>query len=615
MLAPILSPAKTRRFVAYDLEWYPNSLELRLAGSWDGEKYRPYYTMKDFLEGELVPRNKGKILFAHAGGNFDVQFVLEEVIRVGGFEVVATFSGSSAVIVKIRKGRNVWVFGDSYFLLREPLRKIGKWIGFEKEDLGFEGFDAPLSILRDYNMRDCQVLYRGIEYLQNHLLDLGGEMTATLASCAMKLFRRRHLKETIHTSGQLNEECMGAYYASRVEVLQTHCLEANYYDINSSFPASMCKPQPGELINYNKKLSDKLDALFIADVTVSVPHVFLPPLPYRDRASRVLFPTGTWRAQFDVTDIRLLLETGGRIEQVHSVAHFAPFNDLADYVGQLYELKRTAKGFAREVYKLLLNALYGKFGERPEKEKILINPKSTRCPAHDPDLGCTCLRLIVPGVWQKNEIVDVQHAHVPISSHITALSRKLLFDYLNQCKDPYYCDTDSVICGPRDHFPTSDVLGELKLEFIIKRAHFLAPKLYHAMQEPDEHYSPTGPLTQARAALAEQGWEEHPSGLMSKARTKGFRKMNYQQWDALVSGREHAFTRMLSIKEAMRMNVRESRSGNPFKVRQEPFHKKIRLKNPKRFLFADGTTRPWTINEIVARGDATKVPTKLPEPA
>jgi len=341
-------------------------------------------------------------------------------------------------------------------------------------------------------------------------------------------------------------------------------------------------------------MPDTEDALFSVDATVHVRDCHLPPLPYRDRHYRVLFPTGEWRSKFDVTDIRLLEETGHRIVKVHSVTHYQPFSDLSDYIATLYELKRTSTGFRRELFKLLLNALYGKFGERPEKEKILINPESTRCPHREWNPDCQCMKMIVPGIWQKTEIATIPHAHVPISAHITALSRQWLYRYLASCRDVYYCDTDSVVCGPFDSFETSDRLGDLKLEYPIKRGWFRAPKLYQNIRAmtSKEHAN--------RDLLKRSGWEEVGNGMVAKVRSKGFRKMSYTQFLEVAQGREFAFERMLSIKESMRLSSRE---GGMFKARQAKLSKRALLKSPKRAMLPNGGTRPWTIDEIIKRGD------------
>lgn len=74
-LAPVTKPIKRRKIIAYDLEWWPGSLELRMVGVHDGFEFRWYRTTLEFLLNELRPETDGAWYFAHAGGLADFQFL------------------------------------------------------------------------------------------------------------------------------------------------------------------------------------------------------------------------------------------------------------------------------------------------------------------------------------------------------------------------------------------------------------------------------------------------------------------------------------------------------------------------------------------------------------
>jgi len=594
-LSPITSKAKERKVLTYDLEWNPSDHKLRLFGVYDGSRYRYYTSVSAFLASELTDSNKGRIFYAHAGGSYDVQFILDEIVKspsLSDYEVEACFSGSAAVLVTIKKGRAKWTFADSFFLLRDSLANIGKWIGVQKLDnqVIFDESASAFNELVTYNERDCVVLYQAIEALQTQLLRLGGQLQATLAACAMALFRRVHLKHTIETSAALNLLFAEAYFASRVEVYRREAKEANYYDVNSSFPFSMSKPQPGSLLGMSSNIPTSPGKLYIAKCDVEVrADCYLPPLPYRSPDSRILFPTGRWSGMFDCEDIELLLETGlGSISNIEQVWYFEPFNELADYVAVLYELKRDADKrlnegdasatFARQVYKLLLNALYGKFGERTIKRKILINPADTHCnhsPRHADD---SCVRMIIPGVWEMSEEVDIVHAHLPISIHTTASSRAVLYRPMSECSEIYYCDTDSISCAPSDTLDTPHdrrcsspscagcLLGGMKLEKQIEDCEWLAPKLY--------------------------SYKDKGSG-KRHVKSKGFSRLSYEQFVDLKEGRDIKYERMARIRETMRFG--------DMKPRDIKISKRLIGASPKRCPLRGGQdTRPWSVEELCA---------------
>lgn len=563
---------KKQKFIVYDLEWYPRTLEVRLVGVYDGERYRAYPSVAEFLEAELTPKNRDAWFYAHAGGLADAQFLLEEFIDRPQYQVKGFFSGSSAIIIPVQKGRHRWTFIDSYWLLREKLAAIAKWSGQEKggseyfcpnhphcghtEESGLKCiFYAPYPILKDYNELDCVILWNAINEFQKRIIDLGGELRMTQASCALNLFRRRFLTADIATHRALNQRAQLSYVASRVEVYEQYCEDAEMYDINSSFPYSMTKSVPGHYLGADEKLNES-EETYLVNASVRIPEMYLPPLPFKHR-NRVFFPVGEWKSWFTAPDIELLRSTGGVIDKVHEVLHFEPMHDLRDYVLTLYEMRRTTKDpFEKAMLKLLLNSLYGKFAESEEKLELLLNPETLECTHDVPCVDNACIEELFPGAYLRHNSVPRDHAHVIMSSHITSNSRSHLYHFLNQCNRLFYTDTDSLVT--KQTFPNSDKLGDLKYEGHINKATFLAPKLY-----------------------IRDG----------KVKAKGFSNMTEEKFLSLLNGERVDYLRMARIRENFRL-------GRTSPVEQV-YKKKLQLKSqPKRHYFKDGTSRPWHLNEL-----------------
>jgi hypothetical protein len=367
-LSPKLPRTEKRLFSTYDLEWYPRTMKFRMCGVYDEQRgYRYYTSMTDFLVSELTTDNYGRTFFAHNGGKSDMHFVLDELIKSGlgkkTFAMEVGFNGSSAFLAKLKKRddpRKGFTFADTLFLLKASLKKIGEWLGYHKLDLkgGFETED--FNELRYYNERDCMLLYKAVKDLEDELILMGGEFRITLASSAMTLFQTRYLKEILQTVPQVNDYARQGYYASRVEVFTRECEGGLYYDVNSSFPWSMKQSLPGMYRGTRTSLDSKPAGAkhFMVDATVRIKDCYLPPAPYRDQDSRILFPTGKWRGVFTDVDLELIESEGHTIEKIHQVDWYDGFTALSDYVDDLYERKANSKGFKREVYKLLLNSLY-----------------------------------------------------------------------------------------------------------------------------------------------------------------------------------------------------------------------------------------------------------------
>lgn len=564
MISPIKTQPKPRRFATYDLEWYPDTLELRLIGVYDGTSYKCYTRISDFLSEWLRHDSSGIWLYAHAGGLYDFQFLLR-CLKESGYELEASFSGSSAIVVKISDGTSEWYLLDSYWLLRSSLRSIGEWTGRLKGDCAF---DAPLPELIEYNEQDCKILWHAISIFEDLIAQLGGELQRTIASTAINLFRRRYLKRTIKTNPGVNSVSRSSYIASRVEVFQTKCNEAFYYDINSSFPHAMLKPLPANVLAWEKKLP-RQKFKFLADCTIRIPESEIPPLPYRDSKHRVFFPWGTWRSWFTDTDINVLVQNRGNIEKVHSCYVFDEFTDLAEYVTDIYELRKKASGEAEKyILKILLNSLYGKFGERKLKEKMLVNAtKKTlkRFPSK---------KLVAQNIYLIEHESSVPHEWVPIAADITARARANLYNHLIQCKETYYCDTDGFACSRSDNFTTSSRLGGLKLEKILTQGHFAAPKLYAMKEEA-------------------QDWKIKAKGF-SKVKRQGQERstgLTYNEFQELLLHRSVEVETFTRVRSTIKTQDLFPAPG----TLQKTWRGKIR---PKRCELADGTTRPWTVEEL-----------------
>lgn len=594
MLSLITSKRPIRNFLVYDLEWIPGTLEIRLIGVYDGDRYRTYRTIEDFLNYELSSANRGKWFYAHAGGLADVQFVFEKFCQYRNYKVSAAFSGSSAIIVNVIQGKNAWHFVDSYWLLRDKLKNIGKWIGLEKG--GVDDKDDPdepgicedeyarrielkrewfrsvsLDILYDYNETDCIILYRAISAFQEAIRELGGQLQMTLASSSMNLFRRKYLQKNIDTSDSINDIARKSYFASRVEVFSKHVEKALYYDINSSFPFSMTTPCPGNFVKSSHTIPDDGRYLYISDVEIEIPDKYITTVPFKFN-KRVFFPTGVWRTWLTNVDIELLQKEGGKIIKCHMSYLFEPFTDLAEYSRDIYEKKKNATSeFERTVYKLLLNALYGKFAENPIKTSVQIDPEST-----DGKF------MLMPGVWLEEKTVALSHVHVPISSHITAVSRRLLYEHMSTCSEFHYCDTDGF--SSTENLETGNEIGSLKLEKKIDKGYFVMPKIYRIEGE----------------ALNKEGlWKK-----IDYIKAKGFSRMSVERFLKLLEGKEIDLNRMIRIRENLRAGI--------ITPREVELTKKINFKNinsmdfnpskhviPKRYNYPDDNTRPWHMDELL----------------
>jgi hypothetical protein len=592
-LTRVTRAPRLRRLITYDMEWIPGTLEIRVICVYDGDRARAYATVKDFLDGELTNRNRGAWFWAHAGGKFDLQFVVEEIAKQSPrYSLNGCRSGSSYVIANIKSGHNVWKFIDSYWLFQSSLAEIGKAIGIPKtgpkhdratqDEIAAWYASVPFEELREYCINDCVILWEALHAFECTLRDLGSELNPTIASTAMRLFRGRYLTEEIVTSDTVNEATLGSYFSSRVEIFNRYIeAPAKYYDINSSFPFAMCSPVPGNLIGSYGVLKDSLiqsEIPYFVNGAIEIPDCYLPPLPYR-RDHKVYFPTGKWSGWFTGIDIELMLECGGKIRRIDEVLVFDANQDLQQYAMDIYALRKaTDDPFERLLYKRLLNSCYGKFGERETKESLYLNPDSKTLARLSED------DMLLPGFYRESVTRTIEHRHIPAASYIVARSRGFLARYLMATSSFHYCDCDGF--SSCEDFETGNELGDLKMEkeLEIESTVFVQPKAYRM-----DAWTLKDGIRKREIIVKAKGMS------LDKA-------IVHQNGREIRIEKEEAFERLLGGEriqvrgmKSLLCNLKDKNIRPVEELRTKRFNMDGEA---KRFFYPDGSTRPWSVREL-----------------
>jgi hypothetical protein len=177
--------------------------------------------------------------------------------------------------------------------------------------------------------------------------------------------------------------------------------------------------------------------------------------------------------------------TGGKVTcgAGYYYSETAPiFDDFVNYFFEKrLEAQRLSDSARNTFYKLVLNNLYGKFGQRDTVESLQILSREQADGA-------------LENGAEINEFyrVDDKHAFYDVKSEkkcytsfpaiacmITASARIVLNRVLESCKNPIYCDTDSIHC--QDDLPSEllgEGLGKLKVEFLKMSARYGGKKSY-----------------------------------------------------------------------------------------------------------------------------------------
>lgn len=209
---------------------------------------------------------------------------------------------------------------------------------------------------------------------------------------------------------------------------------------------------------------------------------------------------GTWFGWIYSQEMYNAIKYGYQFEIIRGYL-FEKGNIFNEYINKLYKLRMEyPKGTPmNQNAKLLQNSLYGKLGMKDEITvmEILenISPQDKKLISAILDYYCndiidmhdlekhTLLIRKSENDLNYNKIDDYYHGsevNVAIASAITAEARIFMSQFKN---DPnfklYYSDTDSAVANkPLPDHLVGTALGQVKLEYTIKKAVFLAPKVY-----------------------------------------------------------------------------------------------------------------------------------------
>jgi len=446
------------------------------------------------------------------------------------------FAGSDLMYAKrkIPNRKETITFIDTYNYSKMSVAKMGKIINEPKLDKPKCLGKIPKNVkeweeIKTYNIQDAKVSKLFTEFLFDGFYKLGATPQMTIASTAMSLFRNKYLKETYYPHPEkTTEEMFDGYYGGRTEAFKRgKIVNHSLYDVNSLYPHVMDKhhyPDPASLrtsLSNTTSWIKKYEGM--SKVTVKTPdNIKHPLLPYRTK-TKLVFPTGTFTSWQSHCELRKAISLGYHISKVHKTYYYKktcrPFKE---YVNDIYKLK---KQYTKEnnpmviITKLLLNSLYGKFGQKfMERDNYLPQEQLTMEMVNQ----ATCIEKIQSFVKIKQRTKMPNFCFPIWALYITSYARMHIYDLIVE-GDAAYTDTDSIITTKE--MVTGDELGELKKENHITSGIIVRPKFYGLIDEDNKE----------------------------KIRVKGIGCMlNMEMFRSLVNGNSITYSKFMKFKESIR---------------------------------------------------------------
>lgn len=367
-----------------------------------------------------------------------------------------------------------------------------------------------------------------LDYMKQDILLLGGVMLKaqeiywtqyqvdivtklTLSSLALTIFRTNYYDQInwpIHIPNR-NEDTFirRGYYGGHADAYKPNGENLYYYDVNSLYPYIMKSyPMPGgEPVWHGNLEGQDLENLYgFIEAYVECPHnITRPFLPYRDENKKTLiFPTGNFVGVYYSEELKYARDIGYRIIPLSGYL-FEKMNSspFGSFVSSIFEKRQEAKSTCNDamsyIYKILMNSLYGRLG---------INPKCTITEVCGLDRYNHLTKksdfiladklsdhYYIVTYWSNTGQVSDSDwsppriSAVQLAAAVTACARIHMYPYISR-HDCYYTDTDSVVLGsplPEEDI-SSTVLGKFKLESIVTKGFFLAPKSYSLLTQEGE---------------------------------------------------------------------------------------------------------------------------------
>lgn len=380
-------------------------------------------------------------------------------LRQAGFKLKFFHDKGTTSIISVRGERGSIVFLDIMNWFVESLEKTGQRIGIPKLKIDFETCtDSYLSI---YCKRDVEIELANFKDFMKFLYDNSiSRLCYTKGSTAMAayLLSHYHKRIYIHNNQQAIDLERDSYRGGRTECFYLGDLENEKYyivDVNSLYPFVMRdNPYPVKYKKITQKIVPYTLQKLLKDTAVVAKVLIETDEPaYAVRRERTIFPIGRFWVTLATPELKYALEHN-HIVKIEQVVVYEQENIFSSYVDRFYNLRQrfrdTDNSEYEELCKVMLNSLYGKFGQKAEVWK-----KIGVCP-DEPDRveicyveGCKrtkAIRYLLGEIFELEGYREPFNSFPAIAAHVAAYGRMYLYELMKQAGEGnyFYCDTDSL---------------------------------------------------------------------------------------------------------------------------------------------------------------------------
>lgn len=425
----------------------------------------------------------------------------------------------------------------------------------------------------NYCIQDCVALHQVLTQFNRYVFEqfsINAHNLLTTPALAMRIFKAHFMPDNslFQLSGDVEAAIRESFSGGAVDTFIPHNKVGSwsfskiwrklyYYDVNGLYPFIMA----------TKLLPIGLPTAFEGNIRAFIPEAFgffyvrittpskgvlqHPILQRRIKTAegiRTIAGLGTWVGWVCSAEMDRCIELGYTFTIIKGYT-FEVGDIFKAFIETMYKLRlEFPKGHPlNDVAKLLSNSLYGKFAMKPSASKLEIYNITD---AEDRAIFKELLRVWGESVQEwievDNHLFVVRDSLVPLTSSdeeshyhgldiniavasaITSYARVYMSSVKNNPNfNLYYSDTDSAVTdAPLPDFAVGTELGQFKLEYVIKKAVFLAPKVYAFITEDGQEIVKIKGITPAAIKEHNIGFNEMALLLQQDSS----REFNQQKW-------------------------------------------------------------------------------------
>ncbi len=427
----------------------------------------------DYVMNKLIEKTSITMMAHNTPFDLDHSHLLQHMIA-HGFKVSSWYSKATTTVIVLKRKKLKLTILDSMNWFNVPLAKIAESLGEQKIDVNFE--NCTTEELEAHCLKDVEILVKMFSrYKKLFSTAFRTNISYTRAGDAIRLFRGSKAADKVHynNDSDIISREFASYLGGRVELYRLGILPTKQYhklDFNSLYPSVMIANKYSvELISSGvpKKYPD-IDKIrkccnVMIDVSVNTKENCFG-IRTKDG---LIFPTGKFRTHLVGDEAQYCLDHK-LYDKIHKIWVYRKADIFSELLTKIYDLRVKYKTEKNDTFqyalKLLMNSIYGKFGQKTGDFKIVGKTDKIDYGTLDEfnadDESMVVHRVLEGVIYDATDNVITAHTSPIIVSEITANARLKLYKAMKMAgeNNVFYCDTDSIF--------TNDI-GLERLELII----------------------------------------------------------------------------------------------------------------------------------------------------